>query len=154
MRRKTKTSSIRCQGKKSWRLVRISLRSKLFRLVFRKTEVGDFQFWPGERKKDSQKINVEGRGRGRKEVSFLSCLSSTPPSLPLPRCFTCAIFGAGFDYRSRFSRVRLQRTNCHGIMSNVDNLFGPLMSAILFCSFGSAQTFSVIPSRLFLVSGR
>ena len=67
--------------------LKISLRSKRFHYVLeqRKTEEGDFRFWPSEKWNESQKMK-EGEWKGKKG----NLLSSPPP----PRSFTCAIFRA------------------------------------------------------------
>ena len=66
------------------------LRSKRFRLISeqRKTEEGDFRFWPREKWNESQKMKEGGGGRGRKETFF-------PTSSPLP-----ALLVATFSARS------------------------------------------------------
>ena len=72
-----------------------SKRFPCFRLVpeLKKTEEWDFRFWPREKRNESQKMEEgEGEGDGRKLF-----LSSPPP----PRSFTCAIFRAVSDSRSR-----------------------------------------------------
>ena len=78
------------------------LRSKRFRLISeqRKTEEGDFRFWPREKWNESQKKKEGGGGRGRKETFF-----PTPP-----RSFSCDIFRAVFNSRSSFfAQKRLLR---------------------------------------------